>query len=137
MVFPYADGDALERELEVDADRLGVSDEDWQQLVDDTLSTASERVETDDYAGVRYRDVDTTDDVPGILRAAVIRLARARIHAIESDSLESENMGDSASYNYKSLAEVRSEVRADLQGADLTRDDDDEGGHDTVRASLL
>lgn len=137
MPFPYVDADELEREMQLTSDRLGVDDTEWQDLVNNALEGASERVESDDYAGVRYRDVAETSDVPAILREGVIRLARARLYAIETDGLESENTGDSASYNYRSLSDVRSEVRSDLQNADLSRDDDGGGGHDTIRSSLL
>jgi hypothetical protein len=136
MVFPYVTADAFERELTLTANRLGVSDSQWDTLVDDVLESESERVETADYAGETWRDVESTDDVPGIVREAVVRLARARLYAVESDGLQSENTGDSASYDYRSLAEIRSEVMADLQAADLSRDDGD-GGPDGFRVSLL
>lgn len=136
MPFPYVDADKLERELQLTPERIGVSDTEWQELLSDALEGATERVETDEYAGVQFRDSETTDDVPGIIREGIIRLARARLYAIETDGLESENTGDSASYNYRSLADVRAEVKSDLQAADISRGDD-EGGHDDVRVSLL
>jgi hypothetical protein len=135
MVFPYVTADDFERELTLTANRLGVSDSEWYSLVDDVLESESERVETADYAGETWRDVESTDDIPGIVREAVVRLSRARLYAIESDGLASEGTGDSASYDYRSLAEIRSEVMADLQAADLSRDDGD--GPDGFRVSLL
>lgn len=136
MPFPYVTAECLERELTLTPERLDISDTDWQSLLDDVLESESERVETEDYANVQYRDLDSTDGVPGILREAVIRLSRARLYAIETDGLESENTGDSASYNYRSPSAIRQEVMADLQAADLSRGDED-SGHDDVRVSLL
>lgn len=136
MPFPYVTPERLERELTLTPERIGVSDTEWLDLLSDVLESESERVETDDYAGVQYRDYETTGDVPGILREAVIRLSRARLYAIETDGLESENTGDSASYNYRSPSAIRQEVMADLQAADLSRGDGDDG-HDNVRVSLL
>lgn len=136
MPFPYVEAEAFERELTLTPERIGVSDTEWQELLNDVLESESERVETDDYAGVQYRDLPTTEGVPGIIREAVIRLARARLYAIETDGLESENTGDSASYNYRSPSAIRQEVMADLQAADLSRGDSDDG-HDDVRVSLL
>lgn len=135
MPFPYVTVESLERELTLTPERIGVSDTEWQEMLSDFIETESERVETNDYAGVQYRDLPAVDDVPGIIREAVIRLSRARAHAIEQDGLSSENAGDGASYNYRSVAEVRAEVKADLQAADLSRDGDD--GHDDVRVTLL
>lgn len=134
MVFPYVTPDDFERELTLTADRLEVSDSAWQSLIEDVLDSESERAEGENYADETWRDVDSTDDVPSIVREAVVRLARARLYAIESDGLQSEGTGDSASYDYRSLAEIRSEVMASLQ--DVSRDDGDDG-RDDVRVSLL
>lgn len=136
MVFPYVTPDEFERELSLTANRLQVSDSQWTSLVDDVLADASERVETDDYAGETWRDLESTDDVPGIVSEAVVRLARARLYAIESDGLQSENTGDSASYDYRSLAKIRSEVMVDLQTVDLSRDDDNDSG-DELRTHVI
>lgn len=136
MPFPYADVETLERELSLTPEQIGVSDTEWQALLTDFVEAASERVEQDNYAGVRYRDVDTVDEIPAIIRESVIRLSRARAYAINTDGLESENVGDGASYNYQGVASIRSEVKAELQAADLSRGDDDDGPDD-VRVSLL
>lgn len=136
MPFPYADVETLERELSLTPEQIGVSDTEWQALLTDFVEAASERVEQDNYAGVRYRDVDTVDEIPAIIRESVIRLSRARAYAINTDGLESENVGDGASYNYQGVASIRSEVKAELQAADLARGDDDDGPDD-VRVSLL
>lgn len=136
MPFPYVTVETLERELTLTPERIGVSDTEWQGLLSDFVEAASERVEQDNYAGVRYRDVDTIDEIPGIIRESVIRLSRARAQAIDTDGLESENVGDGASYNYQGIASIRAEVKAELQAADLSRGDDDDGPDD-VRVSLL
>lgn len=136
MPFPYVDADRLEQELPLTPEKVGVSDTGWQELLQDFVADESERVEQDNYAGVRYRDIDTVDEIPGIIRESVIRLARARAYAINTDGLESENVGDGASYNYQGLASIRAEVKAELQAADLSRGDGDDGPDD-ARMSLL
>lgn len=134
MPFPYVTVETLKRELTLTPERVGLNDSEWQEMLGDFVETETERVERDDYAGVRYRDLPSTDDVPGIVREAVIRLSRARAHAIEQDGLSNENVGDGSSYTYRSLAEVRQEVKAELQAADLSRGEE---GPDDVRVSLL
>lgn len=136
MPFPYVDVETLERELTLTPEKIGVSDTEWQGLLSDFVEAASERVEQDNYAGVRYRDVDTVDEIPAIIRESVIRLSRARAYAINTDGLESENVGDGASYNYQGVSAIREEVKAELQAADLSRGDGDDGPDD-VRVSLL
>lgn len=136
MPFPYVDVETLERELPMTPEKIGVSDTEWQELLADFVDAESERVEQDNYGGVRYRDVDTVDEIPAIVRESVIRLARARAYAINMDGLESENVGDGSSYNYQGLASIRAEVKAELQAADLSRGDGDDGPDD-ARMSLL
>lgn len=132
MVFPYVTREQLERRLELDADALAVSDEEWLAILDEVLEAESERVELAEYAGVSYRDVDTTDEVPSIVREGVIRLARSAVQQIRTDGLSSENVGDGASYAYRPVSDIRDEVARSLSEADLNR-----SGEDRTRVTLL
>lgn len=119
MVFPYVTVDTLERRLQVDAAALQLTSAEWHTTLDEVAAAESERVEIEEYAGASWRDVPTVNDVPHVIREAVIRLSRARIHEIRSDGLESENTGDNASYNYRPPGEIRAEVREELRSVDI------------------
>lgn len=134
MVFPYVEKDTLQRRLEIGPDELGMSDDDWLQILGEVLGSASELVESEEYAGVFYRTEDSIDDIPHTIKEAVIRLSRARLLEIRIDGLNSESTGDNASYNYRSPAEIRAEVRSELQSADVG---DDDSGPDDIRSVMI
>ena len=85
----------LERELSADAAGFGVNEADWGALLGDILEDASRTVD-----GICDQSFKNHDPVPPVVREAVIRLARERLHRIREDGLSSEASpsGEQASY---------------------------------------
>ncbi|MFC6825676.1 hypothetical protein [Halopelagius fulvigenes] len=113
MPKQYASRAALERELDYSPLDFGIESEtDWNDLLDESLQTATERV--DGWTTSEHTWTDA-DDAPYTISEAVIRLARARILRIHEDGIASEDLVSGAGYDYRSPKELHADIKGDLR----------------------
>lgn len=116
MPFPFVKRATFERELQYTALDVGIqSESDWNAVLDEALKAASERV--GGYATAIDSHAEWYPDdatIPFVVRESVIRLARQRVAAIMEDGLSSEDLVSGAGYDYRPPADIREEVKADL-----------------------
>jgi hypothetical protein len=115
MPFPYVSPEAFRDEYAPDATDLGFeSESDYLAFLERILKQESDRVERDQYAAAEWRDAPTT---PPVIYEAVVRLARVRIDSRNADILSSEAAPDGRQESYRPPADVRKNVREELQAA--------------------
>lgn len=109
MPFPYVEASKIERELPYGHQGSGMGETEWTEFIQDKAKQESARVE--EWVNDSYRG--DNDSVPFVVQAAVIRLVRSVVTQVDSDGLNSEDVGDH-SEDYRPPADVRDEVRNEL-----------------------
>lgn len=122
MPFPYVTASTLDTEISYTRQGFGLTQNEWTDLLERKCKQETERVES--WIDQSWRPDDA--DVPFVIRAAVIRLARSTIHQIEEDGLEQESAEDRSEI-YRPPQAIREEVRTELG----------EAGYDTGNIASL
>lgn len=112
-MFPYVTPETFELRISRTQLELGLSDTEWTTVLKTILKTESERVEGPEYADDSWREAN---EVPFVVRDAVVTLAQDSVNQIEEQGLESESVGD-RSESYIPTATVRATVKQGLADA--------------------